>query len=158
VLTLTLPDGRALDLDYEGPMGNWIARLDDAGERAATGRWLLLLLSDLLDLPPGRKPQWVLDLVRDVTGRDTAAGRRYPCPCCDYLTLTEPPTGTFAICPVCGWEDDNLQFLHPDRAGGANRVSLREARGNFRQLGASEARRRDRVRRARPEERPSDQP
>lgn len=135
-------------------MGDWIARLDKADGRSASGRWLLAVLSDLLDLPPGRKPGWVLDLIRDVTGRDTAAGRRYPCPCCDYLTLMEPPTGTFAICPVCGWEDDDLQFVDPERAGGANRVSLRKARENFRVLGASELRRGDRVRPPRPEETP----
>jgi hypothetical protein len=135
-------------------MGNWIVRLREPDGRAASGRWLLVVLSDLLNLPPGRKPGWVVDLVDEVTGRDTAAGRRYPCPCCDHLTLLEPPTGTFAICPVCGWEDDNLQFVHPDSSGGANKVSLREARENFRRLGASEPRRQNRVRSPRPHEMP----
>jgi len=60
---------------------------------------------------------------------------RYPCPCCGYLTLLEEPPGTFDICPVCGWEDDNVQFRNPDWAVGANKVSLNRARLNFRSLG-----------------------
>jgi cysteine-rich CPCC protein len=152
---VTLPDGRAIRLEHEGPLGDWIASLDEPDRRSARGRWLLIVLSELLDLAPGRKPEWVLDIIRDVTGRDTAAGHRYPCACCDFFTLTEPPTGTFAICPVCGWEDDNLQFVQPDRSGGANHVSLRQARENFRELGVSELRggKRARARPPRPEER-----
>ena len=37
---------------------------------------------------------------------------RYACPCCGFLTLDEAPPGTFAICPVCFWEDDDVQFRH----------------------------------------------
>lgn len=48
----------------------------------------------------------------------------YPCPCCSYLTLSMPPPGTFEICPVCNWEDDNIQFNNWDFEGGANEVSL----------------------------------
>ncbi|QZZ21630.1 hypothetical protein J5X98_03990 [Leptothermofonsia sichuanensis E412] len=29
----------------------------------------------------------------------------YPCPCCGYLVLFEPPPGTYLICPICFWED-----------------------------------------------------
>lgn len=61
---------------------------------------------------------------------------RYTCPCCGYLTLTDKPPGTFAICPVCFWEDDEVQFKDPMSAGGANQVSLAEARKNFRAFGA----------------------
>jgi hypothetical protein len=155
MLTVTLPDGRQLQLNYEGPAGNWVAHLDGAQGRSAAGRWLLAVLGELLDLPNGRKPPWLLDLVRHVAGRDTPAGRRYACPCCDFLTLTEPPTGTFAICPVCRWEDDNIQFEDLDKEGGANAVSLRQARQNFRQHGISDARRRQRARPPRPEETPT---
>lgn len=55
----------------------------------------------------------------------------HACPCCGYLTLTSANRGTFEICPVCCWEDDNVQFDDEDYAGGANRVSLRQARINF---------------------------
>lgn len=61
----------------------------------------------------------------------------YPCPCCSFLTLSEEPSGTFEICPVCGWEDDNVQFDDPDFDGGANEPSLNEAKVNFREFGAS---------------------
>ncbi|WP_394828278.1 CPCC family cysteine-rich protein [Pendulispora albinea] len=62
----------------------------------------------------------------------------YACPCCRYLTLTEPPPGTFVICPVCFWEDDDAQFDDPNAAGGANAISLREAQANFAEFKASE--------------------
>ncbi len=34
---------------------------------------------------------------------------RYECSCCEELTLREPPPGTYQICRVCNWEDDNMQ-------------------------------------------------
>lgn len=61
----------------------------------------------------------------------------WPCPCCDSLTLPEPPPGTYFICPVCAWEDDPVQFANPDYVGGANRVSLAEARQNYAGFGSS---------------------
>lgn len=63
------------------------------------------------------------------------APARFPCPCCGQHTLAEEPPGTFAICPVCEWEDDHVQFRDPTYEGGANRVSLAEARDNFRRFG-----------------------
>ena len=73
--------------------------------------------------------------------------KRYPCACCGFITLHERPPGTFEICPVCNWEDDDVQFADPKAQGGANRVSLEEARDNFRTHGAAEPEFRDRVRR-----------
>ncbi|ARP50579.1 hypothetical protein B6259_06620 [Ruminococcaceae bacterium CPB6] len=32
------------------------------------------------------------------------------------------------VCPVCGWEDDGVQLDEPDLEGGANEMSLNEAR------------------------------
>lgn len=61
---------------------------------------------------------------------------KFACPCCGYLTLPYKPPGTFEICPVCYWEDDNLQYAAPDRRGGANSICLREAKENFRRYGA----------------------
>ncbi|MBV9948537.1 MAG: hypothetical protein JOZ69_16930 [Myxococcales bacterium] len=78
---------------------------------------------------------------------------RFPCPCCGFKTLEEPPPGTFAICPVCYWEDDDIQFRDLDFAAGANRVSLREARTNYARLGAITAEFVDRVRPPREDER-----
>ncbi len=36
--------------------------------------------------------------------------------------------GSFDICNVCGWEDDNLQESKPNYSGGANIMSLNEAK------------------------------
>jgi len=80
---------------------------------------------------------------------------RYPCPCCGYRTLISPPPGTYDICEVCFWEDDAGQFEDPESERGANHVSLREARENFRAFGASEERFLDNVRPPRAEETPS---
>lgn len=55
----------------------------------------------------------------------------FACLCCGFLTLDEEPPGSFAICPVCGWEDDYSQGVDVDLTGGANRLSLAEARRNF---------------------------
>jgi len=63
----------------------------------------------------------------------------FPCPCCGYLTMPEL-RGSYGICPVCLWEDDEVQFDEPDFAGGANKVSLNEARKNFRRYGVSDPR------------------
>jgi hypothetical protein len=63
--------------------------------------------------------------------------KNFPCPCCGYLTLSEPPPGTFEICPVCNWEDDDVQFDNIDFKGGANEESLREAQKNFKRFNVS---------------------
>lgn len=63
----------------------------------------------------------------------------YPCPCCGHLTLGEPP-GSYEICPVCFWEDDNVQLRWPTWAGGANKPSLIDAQRNFAAIGVCEER------------------
>lgn len=72
--------------------------------------------------------------------------KKYPCPCCGYYTLPEEPPGTYFVCPVCYWEDDEVQFGEPDYSGGANSISLNDARQNFRAYGAIEESIRDAVR------------
>ena len=61
---------------------------------------------------------------------------KYTCPCCGYKTLNEKPPGTFQICEICDWEDDNVQYDDPDYEGGANELSLRQAQENFLSFGA----------------------
>jgi len=61
---------------------------------------------------------------------------KFRCPCCNYKTFIEKPPGTFDICPVCYWEDDNIQFHNPDFEGGANKISLNEAKKSFLKIGA----------------------
>lgn len=70
----------------------------------------------------------------------------YPCPCCNYLTRSQKDFGTFEICSVCGWEDDDVQVKKPDSSAGANKVSLNQARENYKKFGASTQERSERVR------------
>jgi hypothetical protein len=81
--------------------------------------------------------------------------RRLACLCCGHPTRTEKTSGAFEICPVCFWEDDSVQSADPGYAGGANAVSLLEARRNFREFGASERQDLEHVRPPRPDEVPS---
>ena len=63
---------------------------------------------------------------------------RYKCPCCGCFTFGSEPQGNYDICPVCYWEDDPLQLIDEDFEGGANKVSLKQARENYKQFGACE--------------------
>lgn len=45
------------------------------------------------------------------------------CPCCGKTYIEE-----YEICDVCDWQNDPLQLLNPDYAGGANIMSLNEAK------------------------------
>ena len=63
---------------------------------------------------------------------------KFKCPCCGYKTLSSEKRGSYEICPVCYWEDDKVQFADPEFKGGANRVSLSQARANFKSFGACE--------------------
>lgn len=56
-----------------------------------------------------------------------AGSIRYSCRCCGAFTLLE--SGGWEICDVCGWEDDPVQAIDPDFAGGANEMTLRQAQG-----------------------------
>jgi hypothetical protein len=49
-----------------------------------------------------------------------------PCPACGFLTL-EGAYGSYVICDICGWEDDQVQLANPACGGGANSESLIEA-------------------------------
>jgi hypothetical protein len=52
-----------------------------------------------------------------------------PCPCCGSLVLAS--LGSYEICSVCGWEDDPIQSTEPEYAGGANKLSLTQARNGW---------------------------
>jgi len=76
----------------------------------------------------------------------------YPCACCGLLTISDPYPGTFEICPICYWEDDNVQFNNIDFEGGANGEG--RARQNFKKFGASSLKFLGKVRRQLPHEIP----
>lgn len=86
-------------------------------------------IAALFDLPFGwcawrktRDSEWQ----REEKPLDTRPNDLSPCPCCGSFVLSEP--GTFEICEHCGWEDDPTQAADPDFKGGANHISLAEAR------------------------------
>lgn len=49
------------------------------------------------------------------------------CPVCGFLTIEDDFYGTYDICPVCEWEDDQVQLANPACKGGANQDSLIES-------------------------------
>jgi hypothetical protein len=67
------------------------------------------------------------------------AKRTFPCPCCGYLMFEEGP-GSYDICKICFWEDDDVQLRDPHFGGGANVLSLLESQRNFEAFGATEQR------------------
>jgi hypothetical protein len=49
----------------------------------------------------------------------------YPCPACGFEVFSRP-AGSYEVCPVCDWEDDEIQLRYPAMQGGANTASLHE--------------------------------
>jgi len=56
------------------------------------------------------------------------------CACCGYFTIESIAD----ICPVCYWQKDFYQEENIDDDGGANSISLRCAKENFKRFGAIE--------------------
>ena len=52
------------------------------------------------------------------------------CACCDKYVLTA--SSAYEICPVCGWQEDDVQNDDPTFEGGANDMSLNQAREAYR--------------------------
>lgn len=78
----------------------------------------------------------------------------YRCDCCGYYTLEDE---VYEICSVCQWQEDYITRKDPDFTGGANEVSLNEARNNYKLFGASEKKYVGRVRKPLSEELPENQ-
>ena len=51
---------------------------------------------------------------------------KVPCPCCGEGWVDSGHK--YDVCEICGWEDDPVQFYDPNYCGGANKLSLNEAR------------------------------
>ena len=51
---------------------------------------------------------------------------QYPCPVCGRYEFEKEDD--YDICNVCGWENEKYQITHPDEEGGANRMSLNQAK------------------------------
>lgn len=57
----------------------------------------------------------------------------HSCPVCGEYVF--PERSSYDICTVCGWEDDESQERLSDMGGGANEMSLTEARRHWRETG-----------------------
>lgn len=53
---------------------------------------------------------------------------RRVCACCGKSVVD-----SFEVCNICGWENDSVQNDDPDYAGGANHMSLNEAKQAFKE-------------------------
>ena len=53
------------------------------------------------------------------------------CPVCGKHKFKEQ--NSYEICPICNWEDDGVQVDDPDYAGGANQMSLNQARQAYKE-------------------------
>lgn len=54
---------------------------------------------------------------------------RHKCPVCGKHEFS--CISSFEVCPVCGWMDDEYQVAYPDNDGGANNISLNEAKRHW---------------------------
>ena len=84
------------------------------------------------------------------------ADRKYQCNCCGFRTLTV--SNGYEVCPVCFWEDDPVQNEDPQNSGGANSLSLEQARRNYIEMGASQREFLNKIRPPTPEEMPIPSP
>lgn len=53
------------------------------------------------------------------------------CPVCGKYEFEED--GDFDICPICGWENDGVQNDDHDYTGGANKMSVNQARKAYKE-------------------------
>lgn len=53
------------------------------------------------------------------------------CPCCGFNTIEDQMYGSYILCPICDWEDDQVQLANPCSRGGANHYSLAEQQMKF---------------------------
>ena len=51
---------------------------------------------------------------------------KFLCPVCGRFYVDE-----YDICECCGWENDPVQFQKPDFQGGANEMSLNQAKNAY---------------------------
>jgi hypothetical protein len=91
-----------------------------------------------------RRKRWFERYTRALEEESVSAppvsGHSYRCPCCRYRTLRE--RGGFVICEVCFWEDDGQDDADAEviRGGPNGKLSLSQARENFRLYGACDRR------------------
>jgi hypothetical protein len=126
--------------------------------RASSTTGVVSCRDRVFGIQPDKSHRLINPFASEPTQQEMNLVTGFPCPCCGFLTLSEQPPGTFSICPVCSWEDDNVQYADPAYEGGANGLSLNQARANFRDFGARCGADRSRVRAPRPDETPDNLP
>ena len=67
--------------------------------------------------------------IKQLREKDKNMNEDLLCPVCGRHYFSKQ--NSFEICPVCGWEDDRVQKEDPDYSGGANEMSLNEARQKY---------------------------
>lgn len=58
------------------------------------------------------------------------------CPCCGFYTIENHDEIITDICDVCFWQFDIVAQQHPEKSIEANKISLNEAKGNYKKYGA----------------------
>lgn len=56
----------------------------------------------------------------------------HKCPVCAKYKFSDK--ASFEVCSFSGWEDDIVQLSNPDFAGGANKLSLRQYRKEYKKI------------------------
>lgn len=51
-------------------------------------------------------------------------GKKIKCMCCEKYTIED----VWDTCPICNWQKDEVQEDDPDFWGGANKMSLNQAK------------------------------
>ena len=55
--------------------------------------------------------------------------QKHKCPVCGKYEFEAH--NCFDVCEICNWEDDAVQENNPDYKGGANKMSLNEAKSAY---------------------------
>lgn len=63
--------------------------------------------------------------------------KKLQCPCCGYYTIDSEDKIVVEMCEVCLWQYDVVAHKYPNRVIGANKISLCEAKNNYRLFGVS---------------------
>ncbi len=150
---IRLHDGRTLVVMYQGERYGWGAYVPGETARPTSEPTPAQAIAPYLDAPVESLPLPIREFCERLE-EEFHAAPRYECECCGFKTLLNP--GHYDICDVCWWEDDRPTTARrgPDAPSGPNRISLRDARANFRASGASKDRFRHLARAPRPEEFP----
>lgn len=77
-----------------------------------------------------------------------------PCPCCGFITIPEKGDALGYICPVCFWEIDLFIESDHEPSDQNNGLTLKQAKENYKNLGAVSAMMKEYCRQAREEEYP----